>query len=212
VAARGGAYYAFAGAARRRRVSRFHTPVVKVAKIGLPIAAASLLASVFAWPEDGGLSSPGLGEGVSAQVKMDGIEAYGWDDNRPYSVRSDGIRRLGAEGQRFFMDRPQARLTLAGGAWLAGRSDRGVLDWTERTMQLSGAVRLDHEKEYAIRTEAAFVHLADKTVAGDRPVEGVGNSGWFRGEGFRILDGGMRIRLLGRSSVSFSFAPEAPWP
>ncbi len=210
--ARGAAYYAFAGAARRRQVSRFHTPAVRVAKIGLPIAAAGLLAAVFAWPEVGGISSSGLREGVSAQVEMTGIEAYGWDKDRPYSVRSAGVRRLGAEGQRFLMDHPQARVILPDGAWLAGSSESGIVDWTERTMQLSGAVRLDHEEGYAIRTEAAFVHLAEKTAAGDRPVEGIGNAGRFQGEGFRILDGGKRIQLLGRSSVRLDSVPAAAQP
>ena len=212
MAVRSAAYYAFAGAVRRPQVSRFYSPFVRTAKLALPIAAAALLLAVFAWPEAEDLLGPDWKDGVSTQIAMTNMEAHGWDEGRPYSIRSAGVRRLGTEGRRFLMDRPEARIVLPDGAWLSGSSESGIVDWTERTVELTGEVRLRHEAGYAIRTQAAYVNLADKTAAGDRPVEGAGNSGRFRAEGFRVLDGGNRIRLLGRSAVRFDPAPVATPP
>ena len=204
MAARSEAYFAFARAGRRPRVSRLYSLFVRGAKVALPAGAAILLLAVFAWPEAEDILVPGWKDEVSTQVSMTNMEAFGWDEDRPYSIRSAGVRQLGAEGRRFLMERPRAWIVLPDGARLSGSGESGVVDWTKRTVHLSGEVRLTHEAGYAIRTQAAFVNLADKTAIGDGPVEGAGNSGRFRAEGFQVLDGGNRIRLLGRSAVRFN--------
>ena len=209
MAARSEAYFAFSRAARRPQVSRFYSPFVRGAKVALPAAAAFLLLAVFAWPEAERIRPPDWKEGVSTQVSMTNMEAFGWDEDRPYSIRSAGVRRLGAEGRRFLMDRPSARIVLPDGAWFSGSSVSGIVDWTKRTVRLSGEVRLTHEAGYVILAQEAFVNLADKTAVGDGPVGGTGSDGRFRAEGFRVLDGGNRIRLLGRSAVRFDTAPGA---
>ena len=206
MAVRGKAYFAFAGATRRPRLSRFHSLFVRCAKIALPAAAAMLLLAVFIRPDAENILAPIREEGASVQMSMTNMEAFGWDEDRPYSIRSAGVRRLGADGRRFLMDRPSAWILLPDGAMLSGSGASGVVDWSERTVHLSGEVRLRHEAGYAIHTQEASVNLADKTAAGDGPVEGGGNAGRFRAEGFRVLDGGNRIRLLGRSAVRFDLA------
>lgn len=180
------------------------------AKIALPAAAGALLLAVFTWPETDEILGPEWKDEATAQLAMTNMEAFGWDDDRPFSIRSTGVRRLGSEGRRFHMERPRAWMVLPDGAWLTGSGESGIVDWTERTVHLSGEVQLRHEAGYAILTQSAFVNIADRTASGDRPVEGAGNSGRFRAEGFRVLDGGNRIRLLGRSAVRFDPAPAAP--
>ena len=210
MAPRSQAYFAFAGRGRRPHDSRFYSFFVRAAKIALPTAAAALLLAVFAWPDADEILGPEWKDEAAAQLAMTNMEAYGWDEDRPYSIRSTGIRRLGSEGRRFHMDHPRAWMVLPDGAWLSGSGESGVVDWTERTVHLSGEVQLRHEAGYAILTHSSFVNIAERTVSGDTPVEGAGNSGRFRAEGFRVLDGGNRIRLLGRSTVSFDPAPVAP--
>ena len=210
MAARGQAYFAFVGRGRRPQDSRFYSSFVRAAKIALPSAAAALLLAVFAWPETEEILGPEWKDEAAAEFAMTNMEAYGWDEDRPYSIRSTGIRRLGNEGRRFHMDHPTAWMVLPDGAWLSGSGESGVVDWTERTVHLSGEVQLRHEAGYAILTQSAFVNIAERTASGDGPLEGAGNSGRFRAEGFRVLDGGNRIRLLGRSAVRFDPAPAAP--
>ena len=207
MAGRSGAYFNFARAAPRPQVSRPYSLFVRTAKIALPAGAAALLLMVFAWPESDEFLASILPGEASTQLAMTNMEAYGWNEDRPYSVRSAGVRRLGIDGRRFEMERPRAWLVLPDGAWLSGDSEIGVVDWTERTVRLSGGVQLRHEAGYSIRTQAAFVNLAEKTASGDEPLEGAGNSGRFRAQGFRVLDGGNRIRLLGPSTVRFGPAP-----
>ncbi len=208
MAARSEAYFAFAGAGRRTRVSRFHSPFVRTAKVVLPTAAGLLLLLVFAWPEADDVPVPGWKNAPSTQLAMSNMEAFGWDEDRPYSIRSAGVRRLGADGRRFLMDSPRAWIVLPDGAWLSGSSESGVVDWKKRTVHLSGKVQLRHETGYALRSRAAFVNLVDKTATGTGPVEGAGGAGRFQAEGFEVLDGGNRIRLLGRSTVRFDPAAE----
>ncbi len=203
MAPRSGAYFAFARPPGRSEASGLYSPFVRAAKIALPAAAAALLLTVFAWPEAEDVLPAEWNEGASAQFAMTNVEAFGWDEDRPYSVRSAGARRLGVEGQRFLMDRPRAWLVLPDGAWLSGSGESGIVDWTMRTVRFSGEVQIRHETGYAIRTGEALVNLADRTAAGDRPVEGDGNDGWFRAQGFRVLDGGNRIQLIGRSTIRF---------
>ena len=206
MAARGHAYFAFAGAARRPQVSRLYPRFVRTAKVALPAAAAALLLAVFAWPEADESPGPQSPYGA-AQVAMVDVNAVGWDGDRSVSVQSARSQRIGNEGQRFRMERPTAEMELPDGGWLSGSSDSGIVDWEERTVRLSGSVRLHHDAGYAIRTQAAFVDLAGRTAAGDAPVEGEGESSRFRAEGFRVLDGGNRIRLVGNSAVRFDSAP-----
>ncbi len=209
MADRSGAYLSFAGDNRRPGASRFYPLFVRAAKVALPAGAAALLLAVFAWPEADDILKPEFRDEISTTLTMANMEAFGWDEDRPYSLRSVGVRRLGTEGRRFLMDRPKAWIVLPDGAWLSGTGESGVVDWTERTVRLSGEVRLEHETGFAIHAREAFVNLTDKTAKGDGPVEGVASDGRFRAEGFRVLDGGNKIRLLGRSSVSFDPVPPA---
>lgn len=210
MAPRGRAYFAFAGRGRRPHDARSYSWFVRWAKIALPAAAGALLLAVFTWPETDEILGPEWKDEATAQLAMTNMEAFGWDDDRPFSIRSTGVRRLGSEGRRFHMERPRAWMVLPDGAWLTGSGESGIVDWTERTVHLSGEVQLRHEAGYAILTQSAFVNIANRTASGDRPVEGAGNSGRFRAEGFRVLDGGNRIRLLGRSAVRFDPAVAAP--
>ncbi len=200
--ARSGAYLAFAGMRRQSRAPGIYSFFVRTTKVALPAGAAALLLMVFAWPETDDILAPNLKDEIPATLTIANMEAFGWDEDRPYSIRSVGVRRLGAEGQRFLMDRPKAWIVLPDGAWLSGTGESGVVDWTERTVRLQGEVRLEHESGFAINTREAFVNLIDKTASGDSPVEGEAAEGRFRAEGFRVLDGGNRIRLLGHASLS----------
>ena len=209
MAIRGAAYLAFARPAAPAQGPPFYSFFVRAAKIALPAAAGALLLMVFAWPETDEILGPEWNDKATAHLAMTNMEAYGWDENRPYSIRSASVRRLGTDGRRFEMDRPRAWIVLSDGAWLSGDSESGIVDWRERTVHLSGGVQLRHEAGYAIHTQTAFMNLAEKTAFGDKPLEGVGNSGRFRAEGFRVLDSGNRIRLLGRSVVRFDPAAAA---
>ena len=212
MAYRSGAYFTFARAGGRSQAPRLYSSFVRAAKIALPAAAAALLLAVFAWPEVEDALPAGWNGNVSARFAMTNVEAFGWDEDRPYSVRSASVRRLGVEGQRFLMERPRAWLVLPDGAWLSGSGESGVVDWAMRTVNLSGEVQIRHETGYALRTGEARVNLAERTAAGDRPVEGDGNDGSFRAQGFRVLDGGNRIQLIGRSTIRFDPAPPAAAP
>ncbi len=200
MATRGAAYRIFAGRGRPQPLSRHYSHFVRLMKTALPAAALALLAVVFAWPEEEPLRPPGPND-AAFQAVLANMQAHGWDRERPYRLRAPRIRQLGEDGSRFAVERPEAAILLEDGARLAGSGASGVVDWERRTVRLAGGVRLEHDRGYVIRTESAFMDLDGRTVRGDKPVEGAGESARFRSEGFRILEGGRLIRLVGRSAL-----------
>ncbi|MDE0407087.1 MAG: hypothetical protein OXN81_04430, partial [Alphaproteobacteria bacterium] len=61
----------------------------------MPAAAGALLLAVFTWPETDEILGPEWKDEATAQLAMTNMEAFGWDDDRPFSIRSTGVRRLG---------------------------------------------------------------------------------------------------------------------
>ena len=190
-----------------RQVSAGYSRFVRRIRIVLPVLALCLVAAVFARPwigdtivREGDGPVTVRGEDLTDQVMLN-MRAVGVDGDRPYRIRSAGLRRVGSSGRRFLMDRPDANLVLEDGYWLAGSGGSGVVDWEEETLRLEGGVGLWHQEGYEIHTATAMLDLNAGTASGDDPVVGVGPPGWFAGRGFRLTGSGRQLSLLGRSTV-----------
>ena len=190
-----------------RQVSEGYSRFVRRIRIVLPILAFCLVAAVFARPwigdvivgEGGGPVT--VREGDLTDQAMLNMRVFGVDGDRPYRIRSAGMRRIGSSGRRFLMERPEASLVLEDGYWLVGSGGSGVVDWEEETLRLEGGVGLWHQEGYEIHTVTALVDLDGGNASGDDPVIGIGPPGWFAGKGFRLIGRGRQLSLLGRSTV-----------
>ncbi len=194
-----------------------YTRFVNWMKLILPLLAAGLLASLFTWPqirqtaESFRLSFTAMPAVDAESMEMVKPRFTGFDnENRPYTITADTANQLGNDSAEIAMERLQADMTMTDGVWLALQSDFGVYDRTGERLDLVGGVDLFHDRGYEISTESATIDLGAGTVSGDDPVVGQGPFGDMRAEGFRILDQGRSIRLLGSSRLEIRPGAELP--
>ena len=189
---------------RRAGYSRF----VTVMKLALPLAAAGLLALVWAWPY---LKATDLRFriGFSDLVTRDNAEPnmlnpryVGTDaDRQPFSLTSDVARVVAGDRTKVDLEQPKGDMTLKDGTWLLLTAETGLYARAEKTVDLTGAVNLFHDSGYEIRTDKAFVDLEHGAAEGSLPVRGQGPFGDLRSEGFRLVDKGKVIHFTGKAKL-----------
>ncbi len=189
---------------RRAGYSRF----VAVMKLALPLAAAALLALVWAWPH---LKATDLRFriGFSDLVTRDSAEPnmlnpryVGTDAGRqPFSLTSDVARAAAGDRAKIDLEQPKGDMTLKDGTWLLLTAETGIFARTAKTLDLAGAVNLFHDSGYEIRTEKAFVDLEHGAAEGRLPVRGHGPFGDLHAEGFRLVDKGKVIYFTGKAKL-----------
>ncbi|RMG09388.1 MAG: LPS export ABC transporter periplasmic protein LptC [Planctomycetota bacterium] len=188
----------------RNRYSLFVTTM----KVILPATAAALILLVVAWPhltaqrEGFRIDVADLGLEQAKTLSMVNARFDGIDErNRPYTITADVATQSSSNENLITLEAPKADITLEDGAWLALSAREGRYDRGRNRLELSGEVSLFHDKGFEIRTESARIDLARGTAEGSEPVTGHGAAGSLVGKGFRILDRGRRIIVLGKSRL-----------
>ncbi|OHC80498.1 MAG: hypothetical protein A3G73_04425 [Rhodospirillales bacterium RIFCSPLOWO2_12_FULL_67_15] len=192
------------GPLRRGGYSRF----VAIAKLVLPLAAAALLALVWAWPSLRGTELRfrlGFSDFVTRETagpSMINPRYVGTDRHQqPFSITSEVARNSAIDRMKIDLDVPKGDIVLNDGTWLMLTAETGVYARTAKTLDLLGGVTLFHDSGYEIRTDSASVDLEKGTAESDRPVHGQGPFGDLRSEGFVLLDKGKVIHFTGKSKL-----------
>jgi lipopolysaccharide export system protein LptC len=192
------------GPFRRGGYSRF----VAIAKLVLPLAAAALLALVWAWPNLRGtdlrfrIGFSDLVTRETAGPSMINPRYVGTDKHQqPFAITSDVARLSAADRTSIDLEVPKGDIALNDGTWLMLTAETGVYARTAKTLDLVGGVTLFHDSGYEIRTDSAYVDLEKGTASGDQPVHGQGPFGDLRSEGFILLDKGKVIHFTGKSKL-----------
>ncbi|MBY0337442.1 MAG: LPS export ABC transporter periplasmic protein LptC, partial [Acetobacteraceae bacterium] len=182
--------------ARRERL-------VRLAKLGLPLLSAALLALLMFWPEiegrDGRLSFR-RGPAVtpeSLQVvepRFQGVDEL----ERPYTVTARLARQPGQE-EVLLLDHPRADILLRDGAWVLIQAQAGRYDRPRAVLDLMGDVRVYHDGGTLFRTERANVLLDAGEASGDRPTEAQGPFGTIRSQGFEMRERGAVMVFTGQA-------------
>lgn len=185
----------------RRRV------LVRLAKLALPLLAASLFALMLFWPDiegrEGRLSfrrGPAL---TPEALQVTAPRYQGTDEqNRPYTVTARTARMVREEGEReiVLLDEPKADLLLSdGAAWVYVESRRGRYDRATQHLELFGDVTIFHDNGTMFRTEEAFVDIPEGSARGERPTVAQGGFGVIRAEGFEMRERGEVLVFTGQS-------------
>lgn len=190
--------------ALRREAAR-HARLVALLKIGLPLAALGLVVILVTWPYVTARVNSGLrltfadiDETAEGTITMSNARYLGTDrEGQPFTITADSAAQNPDDPDRIALQRLAADITLNDGAWLALTADHGLYRQESRVLELDGAVSLYVDSGYELRTESARLDLAAKIASGDTPVEGQGPLGHLRAEGFRVTEGGERLRFLG---------------
>jgi lipopolysaccharide export system protein LptC len=183
-------------AALDTRRSRF----VTILRVALPALAMMLASALWIWPAVKSTSMPALAMKVLPELVMDNPHFTGIDSkNRPYSIVATRARQVGSQQNVIDLEKPQGEIALEGGAWIAGRADKGRYDQGARRLWFAGDVEVFHDRGMQVWTSEANVDLNENVVWGTQPVRMQGNFGQIEGEGFRMLDGGKVVIVTGHS-------------
>jgi lipopolysaccharide export system protein LptC len=203
-----GARAALASTAALDRAHLRHTRFVGLMKLLLPALAIAIIALIVAWPEgDGGRKrfrvDYATGPSQDAETlrmirpRFTGVDGEG----RPFTVTAEVATRVAPQSNLVDLDKPEADITLANGAWVALKASEGTYNQATHELELRRQVDLFHDAGYEFHTTEAFLGLKDGTARGDKPIEGQGPFGRLTAQGFRILDRGGIVIFTGRSKL-----------
>jgi lipopolysaccharide export system protein LptC len=181
---------------------------VAVLKRVLPMIGAALLLLVAAWPRLAPLLES-VRRSVSAidlrearELKMIHPRYAGTDRlNRPYVVTAAIGHQLPNRSDLMSLEKPQAVMTVHGGAIVALSAATGIYQSQTQLLDLFGDVTLTHQNGTRFVTQQAHANFAASTAEGHVPIEGHGPSGDIWGQGFRVVDKGDTIIFTGRSHL-----------
>ncbi|MDB5478367.1 MAG: hypothetical protein JWM96_862 [Alphaproteobacteria bacterium] len=190
----------------------------------LPVLALLTLALAIAWPalkemqvnklseqsatrlrvEGIAMTMPGAGKPV--QLQMNKPEYSGLDDQgRPYVITADHVIQEGMQPGTSAMqlEKPTAQLTLdgTGKEHVDVDAATGFYDPAQKTLQLSGPVKVTHTTGYTLDLQDMSVDFIKGSGITDNPVSGRGPGGTLTGEKMEMQDRGNRIILKGRSKI-----------
>ncbi|MGB8274788.1 MAG: LPS export ABC transporter periplasmic protein LptC [Alphaproteobacteria bacterium] len=185
-----------------------HRRFVGLMKLLLPALALAIVALVVAWPKLVGTSkrfriefaSTLTGDAQSLRMvrpRFTGVDG----SDRPFTVTADAATRVAPQSELIDLERPQADITLAGGAWVTLSATEGTYDQVKHGLDLRREVNLFHDAGYEFHTSQAHLDLAAGTAQGDEPVEGQGPFGHLKAQGFHILDRGAVVTFKGPSTL-----------
>ncbi|MBX9634166.1 MAG: LPS export ABC transporter periplasmic protein LptC [Magnetospirillum sp.] len=192
-----------------RRYSRF----VGMLKVVLPALAVVLLGLVVAWPRltanddrfQLGFSalSPGSVESLSMiNARFFGINAR----NQPFTITADVATEDDPGTGIIVLDQPKADFMTLKGSGVYIEARRGFYYQKQQLLDLEGEVNMFHDEGYELHTEKARLDLKRSTAEGNVPVTGQGPQGRIDGRGFRILEKGAQIVVMGKSSLNLKGA------
>ena len=132
---------------------------------------------------------------VVENLRLTGMDA----SNQPYSLNAARALKVATVPDMVDLESPSGEMTLNSGAWLSGRAQHGRYDQKKQRLWLGGEVQLFHDEGYQFNTSEAQVNLENNTAWGDQPVLIQGGFGEITGQGFRVLEKGTVIIILGKA-------------
>jgi lipopolysaccharide export system protein LptC len=206
-----------------RRVARWHSLRVLSLKVILPITALVIVFMILAWPDlstndkVARLTPTAVTRADFETLRMLNATFMGEDEGRkPFTVIAKSATQSDRASSIVNLEEPKADLLLADGSWVAARADAGVFDRSEKTLALSGNVRVFHDSGAEVLTSEAFIEMDQGRATGRKAVEAQSASGRITGEGFDITERGQRILVHGHAHATLfpnqPIKPEARRP
>lgn len=208
------------GTRQRREVSSrtiaLRRLLLNAAKIGLPLFALALLASVALWPEIAQMSertrlsfrrvfAVEAESGRMIEPHYRGVDQRG----RPYTMTARSAVQAGPN--RIDLDQPKGDLVLESGNWLQAESKKGVYLQHSEELDMSDDVVLYRDDGTVLRTQSTSVDLKHGAAAGNEQTHAEGPFGVLDAQGFTLTDKGGAIQFQGpaRMVINQSSKPEA---
>jgi lipopolysaccharide export system protein LptC len=188
---------------RRRDLDRWHSRsrsihfwrralplVIVLIAVGLAgwIVARSIIARMSAPPK----------QAETGVIKMVNPRFYGRDtSNRAFVVGAGEAARDSRNPGVISLDQPSVTLDAEGPAPTHVEAGRGVYRETQRSMDLSGGVKLSDGRGNSFSTPRAQIDTKTGVVHGDQGVKGQGPLGQIDASSYAVYDSGKRIVFRG---------------
>ena len=192
-----------------RRFTQTYSRFVSMMKFILPIAALILILLVVLWPHLAPddlrfrIGFAAIKASVSKDLSMVNPRFVGTDsENKPYSITADLARSLGETGSKIELEVPKADITLNDGTWLVLTANTGLFVHLKNTLKLEGMVNLFHDSGYEFQTEKIVIDLVSGVASGNMPIQGQGDFGLLKAQGFKLVDKGKTIYFTGKSKLT----------
>lgn len=191
-----------------------HSRWVQSLRILLPLTALGLTVAVLLWPSVGSdknrvrINQNQLAGGPAARPEDDVLRMaqprfVSTDQNdRPFTITADSATQTRADDSEVSLVAPKADLADKDGGWMQLGADSGYFNRKSDSLRLEGNVTLFHDNGMEFQTTRMGANLKDRSITSDAPVEGQGPQGSLSArDGFRVLQSGQRIELIGPSKV-----------
>lgn len=180
-----------------------HTSTVGWLRLALPLLALTLLISLIIWPM---IRPDKIKSTIIKNIPdlvIDNLHYTGLDSkNEPYSLSSVKATRPSGLQNIYDLEKPEAEITLASGAWLAVKALQGRFDQGTKQLWLGGNVEIFHNNGYQFTSNEIQVNLNENYAWGEKPVLIQGDFGVIHGQGFRLLDSGHTMIINGPAHAS----------
>jgi lipopolysaccharide export system protein LptC len=177
-------------------------------KVIFPLIAVSLVALVgiwSQWQEGNGGFKVGFSliqQDEAKTLRMINARFAGTNKNaEPYLLTADEAIQDAPGADIIRLKNPKGDITTHKGIWVALTAPQGKYSQSREILDLSGGVTLFHDSGMEFTSATAQINLKAGTAEGFDPVAGQGPSIDVTGEGFKVLDQGMRIIFTGKSKA-----------
>jgi lipopolysaccharide export system protein LptC len=176
----------------------------------LPLAAGIVLILLILWPK----LQPSAVKSMVVQnipdLVIQNLHFTGLDSkNEPYSMTAARATRPGGLKNIYDFENPEAEITLLNGVWMAAKAEHGRYDPSVHRLWLGGNVQVFQDKGTQFTSDEADVDLNQDNAWGSRPVLIQGDFGEIRGQGFRMLDSGKEMIVIGPATALLDLHPGA---
>lgn len=194
-------------AKKHRSVYSFY---VSLMKILLPVGIVLALGLAIGWPylisvNKENLLAINASQPEIKETRMVRPHYISTDEKgQPFQINADWAKQKSEDVAQ--LSNPQGSITVVKGETFNVQSKKGHYNSQDKTLTLEKDVVLTSTNGDVIKTEKAFVDIDKGIISGNNPIEGKGESGEFKGEGFRVEkreNGKKIITLTGHSSVVF---------
>jgi len=188
------------GASDRRvdaRAAR-RSPLVRVLKIALPVAAVGLIGLVALWPE--------LTRKQTVKVNFTAIEQTddhlmmmnpkftGTDDrNRDFFITADSASQENKGAEAINLSNMRAEMTTEAGEWYTLMSKTGIYSEKRRHLEVRNGFSIFTGDGYEVHGESGTADLKNTVIVSELPVRGQGKEGQIFANRFHTEQQGNRL-------------------
>lgn len=196
-------------------VSKNHTLIVKLMRVGLPLIAVGLMAVIIIWPQFDKRIVPLTQEQIATEIG-DNIgknellnPVYNTTDANQNPVKVTADKAIVSQNNQSLirLEKPNANFKTNGGEALQVESLQGTYDEKAEKLYLQDDVKITHEKNYTLNAQELRVNIKTQEAFSDKDVtingpEATINAKGLSGnveEGLLIFPGPAKLTLTPQS-------------